>query len=328
MHSEYRTLYSRVPRSFLFAVVANVGPGGASRSLAVAYRQHHEEYNMKVSWPRVQHVVTDTLGLIEILSDPANRALLEAERALAEDWYRQSPGGHEPPLHERPSVPDTAQPPFVPWNRRWERVQQHPPLPWRDDGLNQFPFTATCVLLALLRDDHPADATRPSDVQFQPLSTVFRADCTEYGLVVVDISDLDSGVKYGIVAFPVDYMAEVQSRDKFFDWDPVEDPQPEKEPDVVLVSPRPRVLLSIAQWAGKYYRWSDLEDHPSILRLEERPLADAAALDCTSVHASGIRKVLQVLTRNGRHLAAGAGGSGSSIFKRCSLARFEMFCPI
>jgi hypothetical protein len=157
---------------------------------------------------------------------------------------------------------------------------------------------------------------------------VFRADCTEYGLVVVDISDLDSGVKYGIVAFPVDYMAEVQSRDKFFDWDPVEDPQPEKEPDVVLVSPRPRVLLSIAQWAGKYYRWSDLEDHPSILRLEKRPLADAAALDCTSLHASGIRKVLQVLTRNGRHLAAGAGGSGSSIFKRCSLARFEMFCPI
>ncbi|KAE8403368.1 hypothetical protein BDV37DRAFT_143522 [Aspergillus pseudonomiae] len=279
MHWEYTTLYSRTPRSFIFAVVANVGPGGASRSLAVAYRQHHDEHNMASSWPRVHHMVTDTLALIDVLSDPANRAPLEAERALAQDWYRRSPGHHEPPPHERPSVPDTAQPPFVPWNRRREPVQQQPPLPWRDDGLSRFPFTATCVLLALLRDDRPADATHPSDVQFQPLSTVFRADCAEYGLVVVDISDLDSGVKYGIVAFPVDYMAEVQSRDKCFGWDPVEDPQPEKEPDVILVSPRPRVLLSISQWAGKYYRWSDLEDHPSILRLEEKPLADAAALD-------------------------------------------------
>ncbi|GAB1207511.1 hypothetical protein APSETT445_006231 [Aspergillus pseudonomiae] len=234
---------------------------------------------MASSWPRVHHMVTDALALIDVLSDPANRAPLEAERALAQDWYRRSPEHHEPPPHERPSVPDTVQPPFVPWNRRREPVQQQPPLPWRDDGLSRFPFTATCVLLALLRDDRPADATRPSDVQFQPLSTVFRADCTEYGLVVVDISDLDSGVKYGIVAFPVDYMAEVQSRNKCFGWDPVEDPQPEKEPDVILVSPRPRVLLSISQWAGKYYRWSDLEDHPSILRLEEKQLADAAALD-------------------------------------------------
>ncbi|KAF9888284.1 hypothetical protein FE257_008854 [Aspergillus nanangensis] len=277
MHWEYRTLYSRTPRSFLFAVVADVGPGGASRPLAVAYRQHHEKYNSKASWGRVHHMVTDTLALIDILSDPANRAPLEAERALAEDWYRRSP--HEPPLRERPSVPDTAQPPFVPWNRRWEPVQQQPPLPWRDDGLSQFPFTATCVLLALLRDDRAADATRPSDIQFQPLSTVFRADRTEYGLVVLDISDLDSGVKYGVVAFSMDYMAEVPSREKYFSWDPVEDPQPEKEPDIVLVSARPRALLSIAQWVANYNAWSGLEDHPSILRLEERPLADAAALD-------------------------------------------------
>ncbi|CAG7962111.1 unnamed protein product [Penicillium nalgiovense] len=290
-----RTLYSRTPRSFVFAVVANVGPGGASRSLAVAYRQHHDEYSMNSSWPRVHHMVTDTLALIEILSDPANhRAPLEAERALAEDWYRRSQA--EPPIHERPSVPDTAQPPFKPWYRRREPIQQQPPLPWRDNALSQFPFTATCVLLTSLRDDRDCDATRPGDVQFQPLSTVFRADCTEYGLVVLDISDLDSGVKYGIVAFPVDYMAEVPSREKFFAWDPVEDPQPEMEPDVVLVSPRPRVLLSIAQWVGKYYNWSGLEDHPSILRLDKRPLVDAAALDCTSVHARGIRMILQVLT--------------------------------
>ncbi|KAJ5823926.1 hypothetical protein N7447_006266 [Penicillium robsamsonii] len=197
----HTTLYSRTPRSFLFAVVANVGPGGASRSLAVAYRQHHDKYNSQISWGRVHCMVTDILALTEILSDPANRAPLEAERALAEDWYRRSQG-HEAPIHERPSVPDTAQPPFVPC---------------------KFPFTATCVLLALLRDTCD-NRTRPGDVQFQPLSTLFRADYTEYGLVILDISDLDSGVKYGIVTFPMNYMAEVEYRGEIIGWDPVEDP--------------------------------------------------------------------------------------------------------
>ncbi|KAL5356182.1 hypothetical protein BJX96DRAFT_171371 [Aspergillus floccosus] len=280
---EYTTLYSRTPRSFLFSVVANVGPGGASRSLVVAYRQHHDKYNSAGSWPRVRHMVTDTLALIEILSDPANRAPLEAERSLAEDWYRRSQGGNDPHVNERPSVPDTAQPPFVPWNKHAEPVQPHPQLPWRDDTLSQFPFTATCVLLALLRDDSDDNATdrnrtRPGDVQLQPLSTVFRADCTEYGLVILDVSDLDSGVKYGIVAFPVRYMAEVWCRCEGISWDPVEDDQPVKEPDVVLDSPRPRVLLSIAQWLREYY-YSFGQDNPSILKLEERPLVNAAALD-------------------------------------------------
>ncbi|KAJ5124022.1 uncharacterized protein N7515_007847 [Penicillium bovifimosum] len=289
---DYRSLYSTTPRSFLFAVVANVGPGGASRALTVAYRQYHDRYNeFEASGARVHHMVTDTLALIEILSDPANRALLEAERALVEDWYRRSP--HEPSVHERPSIPDTAQPPYVPSFEDEVPVQQQPRLPWREDTLSQFPFTATCVLLALLRDDSAADATRPGDVQFQPLSTVFRADCTEYGLVVLDISELDSGVQYGIAAFPVHYMATVWDPDENIDWDPVEDDQPE-EVDIVLESSRPRVLLSIAQWIRKYYSLWGLEDHPGILRLEERPLADAAALDCTSVHASADGGILDI----------------------------------
>ncbi|BCS27893.1 uncharacterized protein APUU_60941A [Aspergillus puulaauensis] len=202
---------------------------------------------MKTSWSQVHHMLTDTLALIEILSDPANRAPLEAERALAEDWYhRQSP--HEPP--------DSCA----------AHRARHRAAPFRavEQALGASPTTTPAAV---------------ADIQFQPLSTVFRADCTEYGLVVLDISDLDSGVKYSIVAFPVDYMAEVPSREKSFSWDPVEDPQPETEPDIILVSPRPRVPLSIARWAGKYYSWSGLEDHLSILRLEERPLVDAAALD-------------------------------------------------
>ncbi|KAJ5541977.1 hypothetical protein N7535_004395 [Penicillium sp. DV-2018c] len=182
-------------------------------------------------------MVTDTLALIEILSDPANRAPLEAERALAEDWYGRS--SHEPEVHERPSIPDTAQPPYVPSFEDEVPVQQQPRLPWRGDTLSQFPFTATCVFLALLRDDSAADTTRPGDVQFQPLSTVFRTDCTEYGLVVIDISDLDSGVQYGITAFLVHYMATVWGPDENIDWDPVEttsDEPPQNVP-VDIIAP-------------------------------------------------------------------------------------------
>ncbi|KAJ5416089.1 hypothetical protein N7465_004784 [Penicillium sp. CMV-2018d] len=240
----YTTLYSRTPRSFLFAVVANVGPSGASRPLAVAYRQGCDRTT--ALWPaeRVHCLVADTLALIETLSDPANRAPLEAERALAKDWYRRSKGGNEAHINKRPSVPDSPQPPFfVPDGRHEKPVPLRPQLPWYDDTLSEFPFITTCLLLGLLRDDSDAinsNSARPGDVQLQPLSTIFRGDCTEYGLVVIDISDLDS-VKYGIVAFRMHYMAEVWYRARSMGWDPVEDKPPLKEPDVILENFRPSI---------------------------------------------------------------------------------------
>ncbi|KAL2819474.1 hypothetical protein BJX63DRAFT_418824 [Aspergillus granulosus] len=189
----YTCLISKCPRSFLFSVVA-------SRSLASPLE-------------RVDRFVSDTLALIEILSDPANRAPLEAERAL---------------------------------------------LPCHDNALSKVPFTTTDLLLGLLRDD-----ARPGDVQLQLLSTVFRGDCTaEYGLIVLDISDLDSGVKYGIVAFPVRYMAKVVYRGEWIGWDP---------------------------WLRKYFNYMSLKEDPSVLRLKDRPLVDAIALDCTSVFTPPIR---------------------------------------
>ncbi|KAI9036632.1 uncharacterized protein KD926_001645 [Aspergillus affinis] len=271
----YISLYSNAPRSFLFCVVANVGPRGTSRSLAVAYRQGRDSKILPSSLERMNNVVADTLALIEILSDPANRAPLEAERALAEDRYRRFQRDSEDEGNWRPSVPDTSQPPFVvpDSSYREEQAQPLPDLPWRDDGPREFPFTTTCLLLGLLRDD----GTRPGDIQLQPLSTVFRGDCNEYGLIVLDISDLDSGVKYGIVAFPVRYMAEVFCHGP--DWDPIEDQPPVKEPDVVLVSPRPRVPLSIVRWIRKYLHCGDPEKDPNVLKLEDRPVVDGTALD-------------------------------------------------
>ncbi|CAG7949171.1 unnamed protein product [Penicillium nalgiovense] len=275
MRSGYISVDYKIQRSYLFAVVANVGPGGVSRTLSVAYRQHPEKYNAIGSGTRVEHMVADTLALIAILSDPTNRAPLEAEKAIAEDWYRRS---HEPPVNERPSVPDRPQPLYVPPSKRRLRVEPLPALPWQDEAVRTFPLTATCVLLALLRGNHRY-WTRIGDVQFQPLSTVFRGDCKEYGLIVLDISDLSSGVKYGIAAFNIRYMAQLSWHSDTGGWDPVEDPPPAQEPDVVLDLPRPRELLSIVQWIGEYYHWSDLKSLHIVEQLELRPLADATSLD-------------------------------------------------
>ncbi|KAL2860904.1 uncharacterized protein BJX67DRAFT_325582 [Aspergillus lucknowensis] len=149
-------------------------------------------------------------------------------------------------------------------------------------ALTELPFTTICVR-ALLRDDDDSNPincsrTRPGDIQFQPLSTVFSGDCTECGHFVLDTSDLDN-VQYSIVAFPMHYMAEVYYHDEAMGWDPVEDEQPGKEPDVVHVSPRPRLPLYIAQWLGKYFNWQDHDAGPVLLRLEDRPFVDVPALD-------------------------------------------------
>lgn len=291
----YICLNSEFPRSVLFCIVANVGPHGASRTFAAAYRQGNDSANMLPSHARMDRCITDTLALLEILSDPASRAPLEAEKALAEAWYRRSQDVED--KSKRPSVPDMPQPPYVPYDKcdKWERPKAQPELPRRDDALSEFPFTTTCLSRGLLRNGaHDTDAnphvtnsssTRPGDVYLQPLSTVFRGDCSEYGLVVVDISDFDSGVKYGIIAFPVRYIADVYYYNEAGGYDAVEDPPPKKEPDIVPISPRPRELLSVLQLLHKYnyHHCMDLEKDSIIFRLEDKPLVDAAALDCTSI---------------------------------------------
>ncbi|KAJ5197380.1 hypothetical protein N7449_007859 [Penicillium cf. viridicatum] len=134
----YKCLYSKSPHSFLFSVVANVGPRGASRPLAVAYRQGNDRDTPVSSLARVENVVADTLALIEILSDPANRAPLEAERALAGDC-----------------IPDSPQPPFVvpDGSQRSEKPQTLPELPYLivldisdlDSGVKRVASLSLCV---------------------------------------------------------------------------------------------------------------------------------------------------------------------------------------
>jgi hypothetical protein len=80
-------------------------------------------------------------------------------------------------------------------------------------------------------------------------------------------------------------MADVYCHNGFNDWDPVEDPPPEKEPDIVPTIPRPRVPLSILQWVHTYDYYGLRED-PGVLRLDAKPRVNATSLDCTL--ASGL----------------------------------------
>ncbi|KAK1961879.1 hypothetical protein LY78DRAFT_706182 [Colletotrichum sublineola] len=204
-HTTRRAIATTCPRSFLFCVVADVG-----RPLAITYRQGHGHapaHGNHAAGQRVRHALDDAARAVAILALPENRTALEAERAHALAWYR-----HEPPGRARAAdveVPDAPQPPFEMqykghWRERTGRPDR-PELPCRPDPC-EFPFTSTCLRLALTGDD--LYHTRYGDVQEQPLACVFRADKLEYGLVVLDISDLDD-VRYGFVAPAVRYTAEI-----------------------------------------------------------------------------------------------------------------------
>ncbi|KAL1607876.1 hypothetical protein SLS60_002814 [Paraconiothyrium brasiliense] len=262
MPSGYVCLYMNSPRSFLFYVVANIGPGGSTRPLAVAYRQGNDVSSSPLS--RIENVVNDILSLVNVLSEPANQTPLEAERALATDWYLQRKDTNTEP---RPAaLADSPQPPFRGWKEEWKTIMQ-PELP-RNDTAGEFPSTSACLVSGLLRG---SKSTRTGDVQLQSLSTPFYGDCLEYGMVVVDISNLEH-IKYGIVAFPVRYMAHVDYHSECGGWDPVEDDPPRKEPDIVLVDERPRVPLSILGYVCEYFPLR--KDDPKVLELQAYPHVD------------------------------------------------------
>ncbi|CAG9988005.1 unnamed protein product [Clonostachys byssicola] len=207
--------------------------------------------------------------------------MLEAEVALARAWYQSRDDqaqDEEVPEYlreQRPEVPDTEQPCYSTINSR-EAADSQPELPW-DDSPREFPFTSTCLLLGLLHDDG-LNETRPGDIQLQPLDTVFRGTSLEYGMAVLDISNLDQ-VKYGIIAFPIRYMAEVYYRGEEFGWDPVEDDPPTEEPVAVAMEVRPRALLSILQNLKTFYYTVNLQNESHVLELEQKPLADGRVLE-------------------------------------------------
>ncbi|KAK2030562.1 hypothetical protein LX32DRAFT_727256 [Colletotrichum zoysiae] len=256
-HTTRRAIAATCPRSFLFCVVTDVGRPNidtdtdtvACRPLAITYRQGHGHapaHGNHASGQRVRHALDDAARAVAILTHPPNRTALEAERARALAWYRQEtpPGRARAPEVE---VPDAPQPPFdMQYKGHWREPTgrpDRPELPCRPDPC-EFPFISTCLRLALVGDDHYH--TRYGDVQEQPLRCVFRADKLEYGLVILDISDLDD-VRYGFVAPAVRYTAEIGPV-----WDPVEDLSLTKPPTPELERSPSRTPMAASGFMAKF----------------------------------------------------------------------------
>ncbi|PVH94463.1 hypothetical protein DM02DRAFT_633684 [Periconia macrospinosa] len=283
MPSGYKRLNQASPRSFLFYVVANVGPGGSSRPLAVAYRQGND-FDFRY-FPRVEYLANDILSVLTILSSPTNRGALEAECVQAKNWYleHQRQENADPEEGQRPpALPDTPQPLWTGYPQRMEnwKVVMQPELPPRSDNTSpiEFPVTSNYLVEGLLRGNK---TTRKGDVQLQPLTLPFYGNCLEYGMMVIDISHL-SRITYGIVAFPVRYMAFVEYWHDRGGWDPCDDEPPEQEPDIVHVDDRPRVPLSILGYLRRHFpTFRTFTENAKVLELEERfpHLVDTRALD-------------------------------------------------
>lgn len=266
-------------RSFLFYIVADISlseSGDSYRPLAVAYRQGHGpspgRYDTRAE-VRVHHVLEDCARLASILSDPTNRAALEAEMALARSWYQ---GRLQHPLPHRPVVPDEMQPAFS--NEKWKDTRtgmpDRPELEW-SGSIREFPFTSTCLRLALNADR--TYFTRPGDVQEQSLDTVFHLNNVEYGAVVLDVTDLDN-VGYGILGSSVIYA--------FEDYDPrweiycvVDGWKPGNMPAIQLEKSRARQPLS----GTDYMRKHGMHDVTNAIeRLRRHSVIKGAVIKCGS----------------------------------------------
>jgi hypothetical protein len=124
--------------------------------------------------------------IITIFSDPENHAAVRAELALAATYY----GGESRPSKAPVELPDLRR--YVaPSPERWR--------PWDHDRVPESPFIAACLLQGVGFD---AQSGRTCRTLLEPLGTVYRDSSLDWGMVVVDITDINA-VRYGIVGFPV-----------------------------------------------------------------------------------------------------------------------------
>ena len=149
--------------------------------------------------------------------------------------------------------------------------------------MREFPFIAACLLQGVAFDalEGVTHAARP-----EPLGTVYRDTSIEWGMVVIDIIELDA-VRYCIVGFDVGRMKFVTS------WKEANNPPPGAGaigPGVfelgelrVMDKVRPRSAMSAAEYMAKFDRTSSVMpstyNNNVITQLLARiPLIDAAAM--------------------------------------------------
>jgi hypothetical protein len=243
------------PQSFLFYVVANIR--GRHRPLGVVLHQGQRTIQVQTE-PSVQGriVILSCLRIIDIFSDPANRAMVQAEMALAAEFYSRQ---ERAPLVELPTLNRWAL-----GNEEFEGRRR----PWDCHSIPEFPFILTCLLLGVSCDGRRGDTY--TTARTEPLGTVYRDDSLEYGMVVLDISNLDE-IRYGIVGFVIRLTMEITPiTPRLRDGTP-------RGPRVLTVEEnRPREPLSASQYMSKFGYSAD----ETFDVLQRRPLINPSAMDC------------------------------------------------
>lgn len=174
------------PHSYLFFIVAKVGPGESHRPVAVALCQGDIGVQSGIQG---HQVIRYCLQIIDVLSDHGNRIVIRAELDMATGFYKNDteevllPRVKLPELNRWGSSPELNSKRVRGWNR----------------SLSQFPFIATCLQVGI--GYNPADGSEDT-VRKEPLGTFFYDNTLEYGMVVIDISDLEN-ICYSIIGFSI-----------------------------------------------------------------------------------------------------------------------------
>jgi hypothetical protein len=246
----------RGPSSWIFYIVSKFDDRHHHRTLAAA------RVTSKLTHPdggiHGIDVVIICRRILTIFSDPTNRVAVESEVSLAHDFYNDADRANTHlSLTELPA--GKSEPVY------WYGAP--PPPPPENWGLHEFPFISSCLLLGA---SYALPGRGTGSAIPMPLDTVYRDDNTEYGMVVVDITDLDN-IRYGIVGFTVNTMVWV-------DRHPDEQLGQFGEGGSRLVpgEDRERQPLSVVQYMEKF----GYEDPNSIVRVvDDVALVDTAAMN-------------------------------------------------
>ena len=239
------------PNSWVFYVVANIY--GRRYPLAVVHRDAPVGHTSVL---RGDDLIVSCLRIVRIFSDPCNRVAIESEVALAGDFFHDT---------ENVPLPSVELPKDIGYHYYATGYIQAPK-PSSDWGITKFPFISTCLLLGA---SFGTKFSGGCDAKPWPLGTIFRDDNIQYGMVVIDITDMDNP-RYGIVGFMIRTMTwVVTDRKGVIDNGPVGTSAEMVEDD------RPRKPLSAAEYMVKF----GYEDNDDVVsQLKQTPLIDVSAM--------------------------------------------------
>lgn len=222
------------PYSFIFFVVAQIA--GRRRPIAVVSSRASADLDGSLQG---SPLITACQRIITIFTDRTNHQAIRAELVLAEGYYMRE-RGHNEYRSEPVELPENLQ------NWRQPRLEM---APWDQASAIEFPFLSACLLQGVAFDPYGGYCYQGNP---EPLGTVYHDDSVEWGMVVIDITELDQ-VRYGIVSFACAPMKWASSREEIRrQIGPAIHTANERGGEFRVIDQiRPRVVMSAAEYMIK-----------------------------------------------------------------------------